>query len=165
MSFYIIIRGPLGSGKSTIAEKLGNILNTDVVAVDRVLDDHRLIGDKEDGYISQASFQKVNEIIAPAARQSLQVGKVVIFDGNFYWRSQLDDLIQKLDFPHYVFTLKAPLEVCIERDQQRSKPHGKDAAEAVYKKSTEFDYGTTIDATDTVDATVEKILALLPPSI
>lgn len=164
MSYFIIIRGPIGCGKSTIAEKLGYILHADVVAVDRVLDDHKLTADKEDGYISQASFLKVNEIIAPAAKKSLQVGKAVIFDGNFYWKSQLDDLIQKLDFPHYVFTLKAPLEMCIERDRKRNKMHGKDAAEAVYRKSTEFGYGIEVDATGTVDKTVKKILFSIPSS-
>lgn len=164
MRFYIIIRGSLGSGKSTIAEKLSRNLHADVVAVDRVLDDHKLADDKEDGYISQTSFLKVNEIIAPTARQTLRSGRAMIFDGNFYWKSQLDDLIQKLDFPHYVFTLKAPLEMCIERDRQRNKTHGKDAAEAVYKKSISFEYGIVIDATGTVDETVQEILSRIPSS-
>lgn len=56
-------------------------------------------------------------------------------------------MIRRLRYPHDVFTLKAPLKVCVERDSKRKNPHGKDAAKAVYKKSTEFDYGKIIDAT------------------
>ncbi len=162
MSFYIIIRGPLGCGKSTISEKLSQQFNAEHIAVDRVLDEHNLTEDKEDGYISQTSFKRVNELIAPKAQSLLENGKTVIFDGNFYWKSQLDDLIQRLDFRHYVFTLKAPLELCIERDQARDKTHGKDAAEAVYNKSTSFEYGTLIDTTGIIDETVQKILEHLP---
>lgn len=164
MSYYIIIRGPLGCGKSTISEKLSQQLNAEHIAVDRVLDEHNLTKDKEDGYISQASFKRVNEIIAPKTESLLQSGKIIIFDGNFYWKSQLDDLIQRLNYPHYVFTLKAPLELCIARDQARSKTHGKDAAGAVYEKSTSFDYGTPIDATGTADETLQNIVQHILPS-
>jgi len=162
MSFYIIIRGPLGCGKSTIAEKLSKILKAKYFAVDRVLDEHNLTEDKEEGYISQKSFIKANEIIAPQAKRILDSNKPVVFDGNFYWKSQIDDLIKRLDFPHYVFTLKAPLEVCIARDEERGKTHGADAAQAVYKKSTEFDYGIAIDINRLLEECVKDILSCLP---
>jgi len=162
MSFYVIIRGPLGCGKSTIAERLSKILKAKYFAVDRVLEEHDLENDWEAGYISQKSFKRANEIIAPQAQKILDSGKPVVFDGNFYWKSLIDDLIQKLDFPHHVFTLKAPLEVCIERDRQRGKTHGEDAARAVYKKSTEFEYGTVIDINRPLDECVKEILSYLP---
>ena len=129
--YYIIIRGPLGCGKSTIAEKLSKILNAKYFAVDRILDKHDLTKDKEAGYISQKSFIKANKIIAQEAKRILDSGKSVVFDGNFYWKSQIEDLIKRLDFQHHIFTLKAPLEVCIERDRQRRKTHGEDAARVV----------------------------------
>ncbi|MFA6587561.1 MAG: ATP-binding protein [Patescibacteria group bacterium] len=162
MSYYIIIRGPLGCGKSTISERLAMAFNAEHISVDRVLDDHGLTDDKEDGYISQASFKRANEIITPKAKEFLDNGKTIVFDGNFYWKSQLDDLIQRLDYPHYVFTLKVPLELCIVRDHKRDKTHGKDAAEAVYAKSTSFEYGMPIDATGTIDETINKICSFIP---
>lgn len=58
MSFYVIVRGPLGCGKSTIAEKLSKILKAEYFAVDRVLDKHGLSEDWEDGYISQKKLQE-----------------------------------------------------------------------------------------------------------
>ncbi|MFA6255239.1 MAG: ATP-binding protein [Patescibacteria group bacterium] len=164
MSFYIIIRGPLGCGKSTISEKLSKILNAEYFAVDRVLDEYDLTKDKEDGYISQKSFIKANEIITQRAEKILANNRSVIFDGNFYWKSQVDDLIKRLGFPHYVFTLKAPLEICIERDSKRDKIHGSDAAEAVYKKSTEFDYGIVVDISKSLDEAARKIISHLPKS-
>jgi predicted kinase len=162
MRFYVIIRGPLGCGKSTISERLSKILNAKHFAVDRVLEEHDLENDWEAGYISQKSFKKANEIIAPQAQKILDSGKPVVFDGNFYWKSQVEDLISRLDFPHYVFTLKAPLEVCIERDKNRNKTHGEDAARAVFKKSTEFDIGTVIDINKPLKECIADILSQLP---
>lgn len=162
MSFYIIIRGPLGCGKSTLAKRLSKILNAKYFAVDRVLDEHNLTDDKEKGYISQRSFKKANEIIALEAKKKLQKGIPVVFDGNFYWKSQIDDLIKRLNFSHQVFTLTAPLNVCIDRDRQRGKKHGEDATRAVYKKSTEFDYGTVIDINRLLNDCVRDILSYLP---
>ncbi len=134
----------MGCGKSTIAENLSKVLNAEYIAVDRILDEHNLTKDIEEGYISQRSFLKVNEIIIPKAKKFLDKGIPVVFDGNFYWKSQIEDLISKLDYPYYAFTLKAPLGVCIERDKKRIKTHGEDAVRVVYKKSTEFEYGTVL---------------------
>jgi tRNA uridine 5-carbamoylmethylation protein Kti12 len=145
MVFYVIIRGPLGCGKSTISKLLSKKLKAEVFAVDRVLDEFGLTKDKEAGYISQKSFFKANEIIAERAKKFLDNGKNVIFEGNFYWKSAIEDLISKLNYPHHVFTLKASVETCIARDEERGKTHGEDAARAVHKKSTEFTYGTVID--------------------
>ena len=159
MSYYIIIRGPLGCGKSTIAESISQRINAQHFSVDKILAEHNLEHDKEEGYISQKSFKKVNEIISPDAEKILEGGKPVIFDGNFYWKSQIEDLISRLHFPHYVFTLKAPLEVCIERDKSRNNTHGEAAARVVFNKSTEFDYGEVIDVTNPLHETTEEILS------
>lgn len=157
MSCYIIIRGPLGSGKTTISRKLAEILSASRISIDDILDEYKLTEDEEDGYISQKSFLKANEIATQRAIHFLESDTPVIFDGNFYWKSQIEDLIQRLQFPHYVFTLKAPLEICIERDSKREVPHGKDTAEAVYNKTNEFDYGTIIDAMRSTEEMVFEI--------
>ncbi|MBS3072092.1 AAA family ATPase [Candidatus Pacearchaeota archaeon] len=144
-AFYIIIRGPLGSGKSTISQKLAKDIGAEYFAVDRVLDEFDLTKDKEEGYISQKSFFKANEIIAERADKFLRKGKAVIFDGNFYWKSAIEDLISRLDYNHQVFTLRASVDTCISRDEERGKTHGEMAARVVHKKSTSFDYGIVID--------------------
>lgn len=163
MSFYVIIRGPLGCGKSTISERLAKILNAEYIAMDRIVDNPSLITrEKEEGYISQKNFIQANEIAVKRVKKQLENGKPVVFDGNFYWKSQVENLISRLDFPHYVFTLKAPLEVCINRDSKRTKTHGEMAAKVVYKKSTEFDYGTLIDVTKPLKECLDEILSYLP---
>lgn len=147
--------------KTAVAEALSRRLNARCFHIDDVLKEHGLTSDREDGYISQKSFLKVNEILAPQANKLLNDGTPVIFDGNFYWKSQIEDLIQRLGFPHYVFTLQAPFEVCVARDAQRNPPHGEDAVRAVYAKAAEFDYGTIIDATRSIDDCVHNILTFL----
>ena len=162
MSYYIIIRGPLGCGKSTISKKLIESLNAKYFAVDRVLDKYNLTEDKEEGYISQRSFIKANDIIVPKIKEYLEKNTIIILDGNFYWKSQIEDLISKLNYPHYIFTLKAPLKICIERDSKRNKTHGKDAAMVVYKKSTSFKYGIIIDVTKPLGKIIKEIISYLP---
>ena len=161
MGYYIIIRGPLGSGKSTISKRLSVSLKAKCISIDRILEEHNL--EKwEKGYISQDSFLKVNEIAAAKAIRLLEKGVVVIFDGNFYYKSQIKDLVKRLGkHKPFVFTLKIPLKVCIERDSKRKKPLGAEAATDVYRKSTEFDYGIGIDATKPKDKMLERILFCL----
>ncbi len=62
----------------------------------------------------------------------------------------------------YIFTLKAPLKVCISRDNKRMKAHGKKAAQAVYKLVSRFEYGISINATKPIDNCVKEILSHLP---
>jgi adenylate kinase family enzyme len=157
--YYIIIRGPLGIGKSTIAERLSKELNAEHIEIDRVLDEFKK--EWEEGYISQKSFIKANGIAARRAKALLDRKRPVIFDGNFYHMSQIEDLIGRLDYPHHVFTLTAPLKVCIERDSKRSKTHGRDAAKVVYRKSTEFRYGTDVDATKPVAKIIKEMVSNL----
>ena len=162
MTYYVIIRGPLGCGKSTISERIANKLKAKHIPIDRILDKYNLTEELENGYISQKSFIKTNEIVTHTAKVFLQKGTPIVFDGNFYWKSQIDDLIKRLKFPSYVFTLKAPLRICIERDKKRSKAHGKDAAKAVYKKSTQFKYGIIINVTKPIKESIKKIISYLP---
>jgi predicted kinase len=161
-SYFVIIRGALGCGKSTIAERLSKKLNAKHISIDKVLAENDLEGDREEGYISQRNFKKANEIVLPEVEEALDSGKSVIFDGNFYWKSQIADLIEKVGCDGYVFTLEAPLEVCIERDSKRNKPHGEGAARAVYKKSTEFEYGISVDVTQDVEKVISDIMENLP---
>lgn len=46
----------------------------------------------------------------------------------------------------------------------RHNPHGEDATRAVYKKATEFSYGSVIDATKPLNESVKEIISYLPKS-
>ena len=151
----------MGCGKSTVAEALSGILRAKHVAIDNILDENN-IEEWEDGYVSKKSFIKANEISVEGVMETLKKETSVIFDGNFYFKEQIEDLIKRLKSPHYVFTFKAPLDVCIARDSKRVTSFGKDAAKAVYRKVAEFDYGINIDVTKPIDETIEEILSYLP---
>jgi len=95
MSYYVIIRGPLGVGKSTIASNLAKILDAEHVSMDDLLNKHGLdkVLEKE-GCIPAKNYIKANEIILPTAIKKLEEGKNVIFDGCFYHKEQIDHLVK-----------------------------------------------------------------------
>lgn len=161
MGTCIVLRGPLGCGKTTVAQELAKKLGGKKISIDDILDEKHLTSDHEDGYISQASFKKANEIAAEQAISLLKQNIPVVFEGNFYWKSQIDDLSFRLPEPPTIFTLAAPLEVCIDRDRKRDHPHGEDAVRVVHAKTSEFTAGTIVDATTSPDECVIKILSSL----
>lgn len=163
MSYYIIIRGPLGSGKSTISEKLAQLLDAKHVHMDEVLKKHGLDKMPPDApCISVENFLKANEIVLPEVKELLSGGKIVIFDACFYHKEVIEHLVQNLPYEHYIFTLKAPLELCVKRDNERSKTHGEGAAGAVHSLVSRFDYGTNIDVARGLEDTIKDIVSYLP---
>ncbi len=144
MSYFVIIRGALGVGKTTIARKLAKIIDASYFSIDKVLSENKLDRCGEEG-IPAANFIKGNDLVIPAIKKSLAVGKPVIIDGCFYRKEQIEHFISKLGGKYFVFTLKAPLKICIARDKGRAKTYGKDAAAAVFNMVSEFDYGIVIE--------------------
>jgi len=166
MGYFIILRGPLGIGKTTISKKLSKILGAHHVSMDEVLEKNGL--DKVDenaGCIPLENFIKADELILPKIREKLDRSRIVIFDGCFYHKKQIEHLISSLNFPNFVFTLKAPLTVCIERDSKRQKPLGQDAAEAVHNLVSKFDYGKIINAGKSEKEIIREITSKIPKVI
>jgi tRNA uridine 5-carbamoylmethylation protein Kti12 len=163
MSFLVIIRGPLGVGKSTIAKQIASKIRADYISIDDVLAKNNLNQtDEREGCISETSFLKANEIILPKLNQAILKKVPIVIDGNFYHKNQIEDLINHFSSASYVFTLTAPLQVCIRRDLRRSNSYGKDATTAVYNLVSEFDYGQVIDNSSlSVEKTVNLIISKL----
>jgi thymidylate kinase len=163
MPYFIIIHGPLGSGKSTNAEKLAKTLKAERVALDQVLSDNNLDQlEPNSACIPAINFIKALDLIIPSTKQSLENGQIVIFDGCFYHQEVLEHLTQNLNFPHYIFTLKVPIDICIERDRLREKTLGEDAARAVHNLVSGHDFGVLIDADTSLEETHKVILSHLP---
>jgi len=152
MVYYVIIRGPLGVGKTTISGRLAQKIGAEHISIDQILDDRGLW---DSGQLSE--FLAANAFAVEQARGFLDGGTPVVFDGNFYWQAQIQDLVARLKFRHYVFTLSAPLSVCIERDGRRDLSHGSEAATEVYAKTTAFDWGIRVDANRPVERVVDEI--------
>ncbi len=159
--YFIVIRGPLGIGKTTVAKRLAAKLKGEYISIDKILEKNKL--DKVTGsHIPLKNFLRANEIILPKASKLLEK-KVVVFDGNFYLKKQLQHLLRGLKSKHYVFTLRAPLTTCIERDSKRERIYGKGATKAVYNLVEKFDYGTVIETYGKKsNSVVKEILNKLP---
>lgn len=155
MSYYVIIRGPLGVGKSTVSAALAESIGAQVISIDA-------IADKEWDGGSVGLYLKANLVAARLAQRALGTGTPVVIDGCFYWKTQISDLERRLNLPHEVVTLAAPLSVCIERDSKRKISFGSEAVEHVYRKTSRFAYGTAIDAVQSVRSAVKEIRSHLP---
>jgi|HubBroStandDraft_1064217.scaffolds.fasta_scaffold26006_2 predicted kinase len=154
--YYLILRGPLGSGKSTVAKALARSIRGKVVHLDGLADKNWDGG-------SARMFLRGNVALERTARPLLARGIPVIFDGCFYWKSQIRDLESRLPFAHETFTLKVPLAVCIDRDRRRSpNPSGPVQAGIVFRKVTRFEWGLPVDGLQSVALQVRSIKSRLP---
>ncbi len=165
MSYFVIIRGPLGVGKTTISKALAQKLGAELIAMDEVLEKNHL-AQVPPGVpcIPEENFIKANEIILPHVMATLEGGRIVVFDACFYYEAVIEHLLHILPFSHYVFTLKAPLELCITRDSQRNKAYGEGATIAVHSPVSRFDYGFVVDVTGTLEDALKIIFSYLPKS-
>lgn len=163
MSYFIIIRGPLGIGKSTMAKALARILKAEYISFDKILEENGL--DREDDNFVPEDFIKANEIVLPKVKENLKKGKIVILDGNFYFKEQIEHLKKNLLYKCYIFDLKASVETCIERDSKRERVYGEKAVKEVHELVSEFDYGTKINTDKkTEEEVVKEILSPLEGS-
>lgn len=151
MSFYIVIRGPAGIGKTAVAKKLAHKLKAVYVSFDKIREKHG-IG------LSEKQRIKANAVAVPQALKALRHGKIVVFDGVFYHRSQLAHLTSALHFPYFVFTLAASVEEVVKRDAKRrgKAKLGKKKVRDFYQVVAKFKPGIVIN---TSGKTVERIIS------
>jgi predicted kinase len=147
----IVLRGPFGVGKTTVARALAERLGAGTVSIDRLLERFPWDGG------SESLFLRTNRPAARRARALLARGRSAIVEGNFYWPSAIDDLVARVPYPSAVLTLRAPLAVCLARDRARRVRYGASAARAVFRKVGRVRRGTSIDARGPLHETVERI--------
>ena len=158
----LIIRGPLGIGKSTIAKAVAEKTGGEYISVDQVLAQHGLDKAIGGGGIPLANFLKANVIITQESGRTATTGKRPVIDGNFYHKEQLENLVALLGGEPIVITLKAPVETCIARDAGREKPYGEDAVRAVHQLVSAFDYGTVVESgNQSEDETIQTVMGAL----
>lgn len=157
--FFIIIRGSLGVGKTTISLELTKLLNAEYISFDKVLEENGL--DRKDDNFIPEDFIKANEIILLRVKECLESGKIVIFDGCFHFIEQIRHLIKNLNFKYFVFDLKAPVEICIHRDKNRIKVYGEKEARDVYGLVSKFKVGFSIDAEGSLKDVLDRIFIYL----
>ena len=120
-NYFIIIRGPAGVGKTTTGNILAKNLKGYYVPFSKIITKNNL-GYKRGKWIPEKNFLKANKIIIPIISKKLSKGKNVVLESNFYHKSQIKDLIKKVNYPNtLVFTLKANLKELISRDKRREE--------------------------------------------
>ena len=143
-------------GKTTVSRALARRLRADHISIDQILEEkHLWVSGRLD------EFLRANLVASRWSERALARGRSVVIDGNFYWKGQLRDLSARLGPGLQVFTLVAPLTLCVERDRERPGGHGRQAAQAVFARSTRFSWGTRVDATRPVAAVVRAIVEAL----
>ena len=111
----IVIRGPAGSGKTTLAKMIkGNILK------DAILLNCDNLREKEFGKDAwQKEYKiKIVEEISQIAMRLIKEGKNVIIDDVFEYPEQIELLQTKIPDAQWI-ALECSLENCIQRDKDR----------------------------------------------
>jgi tRNA uridine 5-carbamoylmethylation protein Kti12 len=161
-NYYVLFRGPLGAGKTTISKELARVLNAEYVPFKINIDKETLNRlDKEGKPIPIKYYIDEFKKLVPIVKNLLNNKKIVIIDGAYYYKKLLEFIFKNLNHKNFIFDLKVPLDTCISRDKERKISYGKDAAKAVYKQVSSFDYGIPIDVTKSLDETIKEIMSHL----
>lgn len=167
--YFIIIRGPAGVGKSTIANDLSKILKvkhlhyySDNIHFDKLMKKHRLDTIEGDG-ISAENFIKANNLVLNKAISHLNKNKIVIFDGCFYRKEQIEHLLKNLPYDYYIFSLNASVDVCLERNRTRKKDVSDKDIRKVHNLVSKHECGIIVDTNNkTKEQIIKEILSHLP---
>ena len=128
----IVIRGPSGVGKTSVAHRLPDYIHAECFSFDEVMKRHELdmiMG----GSIPAENFIKADEIVFSEIKTT--AADVVVLDCCLYHKEHLDDLQQRakeLGTTISIFTLDASLAVCLKRNSMRKNPMTNDDVEKVH---------------------------------
>lgn len=154
MEYCIIIRGPAGVGKTTIAKELTKNLNADYFSFDEIMEINKLDTIIGDG-IPSGNFVKANEIILNLIREK----KRVVLDGCFYRRKQIRHLLNNLKTKVYIFTLDADIAECSKRNKTRKNSLTDKDVKQVHNLVSKIKIGINIDTNGkSVNQIVSEIL-------
>ena len=154
LKFIIIIRGPAGVGKTTVAKKLASKLKADYFSFDKIMEENKLDAIVGDGIPSQ-NFVRANEIVISLIKQKNKV----ILDGCFYRKKQINHLLNNLKIKSYIFTLNADINECLKRNKTRKNPMAEEDIKQVHNLVYNLEIGTRIDTTNkSVQQIVSEIL-------
>lgn len=155
MDCCIIIRGPAGVGKTTIAKSLAERLRAAYFSFDELMEANGLDVIIDDG-IPPENFLEANRLLLPMVLDK----ELVVLDGCFYRKEQLDDMLNNVSGMRvYIFTLTAEIETCLERNRLRKNPLMDNDIRQVYDLVSKLNVGMIIDTTGkTVEQSVLEIL-------
>lgn len=144
-NILIIIRGPIGTGKTTISKILAAKINAKCFPLDDLLEKSKLNKiDPKLGCVPMANFLAVEEDILPEIEKSLERQSVIV-EGAFYHKAQIDFFLNNISEDIFLVTLKANLETCLKIDKKSVKPYGVGVTKAIFDLVSKFDAGLVIN--------------------
>jgi predicted kinase len=140
----IVIRGPAGVGKTTVAKLVAKALNAKYVSYDDIMRVHRLDTIEGDG-IPAENFIEANKLVLAVVDESMAALRSVVLDGCFYRLAQMDHLRAVVPAEIVLFSLDATLDDCICRNAARGSPMTDDAVRQVYALVAATPLGIRVD--------------------
>jgi len=151
MEYCIIIRGPAGVGKTTIAKELARNLNADYFSFDEIMETNKLDTIVGDG-IPSKNFVKANILILDLIRNK----KRVVLDGCFYRKKQINNLLNNLKTKVHIFTLNADITECSEKNKTRINSLADEDIKQVHNLVSRIKIGIMIN---TVGKSIKQIVS------
>jgi len=157
---FIIIRGPAGGGKTTIGVGLAKERKGKFICFDKILKENNLGYLSGEKWVLEKKCLKGNKIVLKKILGKFK-NKNVVIEGNFYHKKQIEDLEKNLPKTPKIFTLKANVPTCLERDKTR-KPLGEKGIKDFHKLVSKFDYGKIIETEKkTMREVIKEIISFL----
>lgn len=163
MNRIILLDGPKGAGKSTLARLLqAKLSNTNVLSLDQLR--RSIPGAQANALYNKRAF----ELLLKLLKSEIQNGTDVIIDCGLTQANlaKLEEFIKGIGGNFYKYSLSAPYEILLERVKRREELKGKETDIARFDylidvlTSKSFDTYTHIDTSQmTTEDIAKKILA------
>lgn len=151
---YMIIRGPIGAGKTSVAERLSNVIAADhhtfFVEFDLF---RRKLGIGDPIYKNR---NRGTVLLAKRMNELMEDGFLPVVEGVFY-ESNISYLINNVRGSGFLLKLMAPLDVCIERDKERIYSRGIERVVPVWNILQDPMVGELV--IDTNDRAIDEVVA------
>lgn len=162
---YLLIRGPVGVGKTTTVRALQKRLKEAghkayCLSFEHFRAQHNLL------IPTYENKKRGLELLIPELQQRINDGYLVVFEGVFYEKEFLDYIRDNLGVNYLQINLFAEKSTCLARDAQRNKSRGVTNVEETWeflKRENNKDNKEITLSTEnlSVDEVVNKILKLL----
>ncbi|MBU2576101.1 MAG: ATP-binding protein [Nanoarchaeota archaeon] len=164
MKRCIILRGPAGSGKTTLSKELAKIYPLYHIELDILR--KKIPREENEPKFSQEEKLRTNRILIPLVREKLKAGQKVIIDEVFYYKSQLNEIKKEFSKEIIIFNLTCPLELCLSRNRSRrslgERKTTDEATKTIHFLVSQLKEGIKIDTSNkTIQETLKEIISNL----